>query len=172
MSKFDHYYLMNTEQVKEYAVEVLHYFDSTEHLVCREIGDGNINYVFRVVDRETQRSVIIKQAGVTTRISQDIHLSTDRNRIESEILQLQYRLVPGSVPEVYLYDEVMCVMAMQDLTGHVIMRTALLQRQRLPRFVDDITTFLVNTLLATTDVVMEHKEKKGAGEAFYQSSAL
>ena len=49
---------------------------------------------------------------------------------------------------------------MEDLSDHEIMRDALLSYKIFPKFADDITTFLVNTLLPTTDVVMDHKEKK------------
>jgi len=49
---------------------------------------------------------------------------------------------------------------MEDLSDHVIMRTALLDHKTFPLFADDITTFMVNTLLLTTDVVMDHKKKK------------
>ena len=86
MSNFDNYFLIDADDVKEYCVKKLHYFEDAKTLSCKEIGDGNINYIFRVVDTVTGRSIIVKQAGPTTRISKDIHLSTDRNRIEFEIL--------------------------------------------------------------------------------------
>ena len=48
MATFDSFFLMNTDDVRRYAVEVLHRFDAEEETECREIGDGNINYVFQV----------------------------------------------------------------------------------------------------------------------------
>ena len=48
MCDFGSFFLMNTEDVKHYAVEVLHFFSPDEALESREIGDGNINYVFQV----------------------------------------------------------------------------------------------------------------------------
>jgi 5-methylthioribose kinase len=166
MSKFDTYFLMKPADVVDYARERLDIFDSKADLVCQEIGDGNINYIFRVWDKNSSKSVIIKQAGHTARISEDFVLSTDRNRIEAEILKLEGELAPGLVPVVYKYDDVMSCCSMEDLSDHVIMRRALIEHQKFPLFADHITTFMVNTLLLTTDVVMEHKAKKAMVKSY------
>ncbi|QGU94370.1 S-methyl-5-thioribose kinase [Clostridium bovifaecis] len=169
MSKIDftkEYFSMKESDAIEYAKTVLKFFNEDAVLTCKEIGDGNLNYVFRVVEESTGKSVIIKQAGPEARISSDIKLSTDRNRIESEILKLQYELAPGLVPEVYHYDAVMNCCSMEDLSDHVILRTALLQHRKFPLLAEHITTFMVNTLLLTTDVVMEHKEKKALVKSY------
>lgn len=160
MSKFDSYFLMNSEEVKEYAKEKLTIFDADAVLEAKEIGDGNLNYVYRVWEEATGKSVIIKQAGHTARISDEIKLSTDRTRIESEVLIKQGELAPGFVPVVYKYDDIMSCCSMEDLSDHVIMRTALINHKKFPLFADHISTFMVNTLLLTTDVCVEHKEKK------------
>lgn len=162
LSRFDQYFLMKPKDVIEYVIEKLTIFDEKADLECKEIGDGNLNYVFRVWDKNSDKSVIVKQAGDTARISDDFKLSTDRNRIEAEILQLEGKLAPGHVPEVYKYDPIMNCCSMQDLSDHVIMRQALIEHKKFPLFADHITTFMVNTLLLTTDIVMEHKEKKMA----------
>ena len=159
MSTFDTYFLMNPEDVIEYAKEKLDLFDDKAELECKEIGDGNINYVFRVWDKNSSQSVIIKQAGETARISEDFKLSTDRTRIEAEILQLEGKLAPGLVPVFYKYDNIMNCCAMEDLSDHVIMRSALMNHEKFPLFADHITTFMVNTLLLTTDVVLEQDRK-------------
>ena len=44
---FNQFFLMTLEDAKRYAVEVLHFFDSSDGLDAIEIGDGNINYVFK-----------------------------------------------------------------------------------------------------------------------------
>lgn len=160
MSRFEQYFLMKPEDVIEYAKTELDTFSADADLQCKEIGDGNINYIFRVWDKNSDKSVVIKQAGVTARISDAFVLSTDRNRIESEILILEHKLAPGLVPLIYKYDETMACCAMEDLSDYTIMRTALLEHQTFPLFADHISTFMVNTLLNTTDVVLDHKEKK------------
>jgi 5-methylthioribose kinase len=160
MSRFETYFLMKTEDIVEYVREKLSFFPIEAKLDCKEIGDGNLNYVFRLFDTNTRKSIIVKQAGEVTRISADMKLSTDRGRIEANILKIQGQYAPGLVPEVYLYDEVMCAMIMEDMVGHTMMRTGLRNHETYPAFAEDITTFLVNSLLLSTDVVMGHKGKK------------
>jgi 5-methylthioribose kinase len=166
MSRFDTYFLMKPADVAEYAKEKLDVFPPNAELDCVEIGDGNINYIFKVWDKNDSKSVIIKQAGPTARISDAFVLSTDRTRIEAEILILEHKLAPGLVPLVYKYDAVMNCCSMEDLSDHEIMRFALMKHQKFPRFAEDITTFMVNTLLLTTDVVLEHKHKKELARSF------
>ncbi len=158
--KFEKYFLMTSEDIKEYAREKLDIFDENSELESKEIGDGNLNYVYRVVEPKTGKSVIIKQAGTEARISSEIKLSVDRTRIESEVLMLQNELAPGFVPKVYKYDNIMSACSMEDLSDHTIMRTALLEHKIFPLFAEHISTFMVRTLLLTTDVCMDHKEKK------------
>lgn len=160
------YFKMDEEVAMQYAKEVLKFFPIDSELTCKEIGDGNLNYVFRVVDEESNKSVIIKQAGPVARISDEFKLSPDRNRIESEILQLQHKLAEGLVPKVYKYDSVMNCCCMEDLSDHEILRGALLKHKTFPMFAEHISTFMVNTLLLTSDIVMGHKEKKDLVKSF------
>lgn len=166
VSKYETYFLMNVDDIADFIEQKLQFFPATAELSCEEIGDGNLNYVFRLRDRKTNRSIIVKQAGETTRISKEMKLSTDRGRIEAKILGLQGQYAPGLVPKVYLYDEVMCAMIMEDMVGHTMMRTGLMNYCQYPKFSEQITTFLVNSLLLSTDIVMGHKEKKENVKSF------
>ncbi len=160
MGKFDKYFLMNEEDIMEYVQEKYDFFKKDAKLKCKEIGDGNLNYVFRVMD-EDGKSVILKHSGVETRSKSGRIVDTDRNRIEAEILMHQAKYAKEYVPKVYGYDSVMCCCAMEDLKEYEIMRNALLNYKTFPNFADQITTYLVNILLPTTDIAMDHKEKKG-----------
>ena len=166
MPNFDTYFLMKEADAIEYAkVKVPQKNWDEATMTCKEIGDGNLNYVFKVQDAKGS-SVIVKQAGEELRISKDMHIDTDRNRIESEILILQGKLAPGYVPEIYDYDTVMCACCMQDLSDHLIMRTAMLQHKIYPKFADQISTFMAQVLMGTTDVVMNHQDKKELQKKF------
>lgn len=160
------YFTMKEKDAAAYAKYVLNFFSPDAELTCKEIGDGNLNFVFKVVDEKNNKSVIIKQAGPVARISDEFKLSTDRNRIESEVLGLQYSISKGLAPIVYSYDPIMNCCVMEDLSDHTILRTALLNHEKFPLLADDISTFLVNTLLLTSDVVKEHKEKKAQVKNF------
>jgi 5-methylthioribose kinase len=160
MSTFDKYFLMKLPDVTNYAHERLTIFDPLAQPEVTEIGDGNVNYIFRVCEAQSGKSVIIKQAGPTARISDAFILSTARARIEANMLRLENKLAPGLVPQLYKYDDVMRCCVMEDLSDHTIMRYALNEHRIFPLFADHITTFMVNTLLLTSDVVLDHKEKK------------
>lgn len=165
MSRFDTYFLMKTPDVLEYVKEK-GYMPKDAEVTAKEIGDGNLNYVYRVVEEKTGKSVIVKQAGEALRISADMHVSTDRNRIESEILEIQWKYAPGLVPKIFGYDTVMSACVMEDLSDHALMRYALMRHETFPRFADDVSTYMVNTLLKTTDVALEHKAKKDLVKRF------
>lgn len=160
MSRFDSYFLMTEADVIDYIQEKLSYFKEDAILECKEIGDGNLNYVFRVKETGTDHSIIVKQAGTHLRISDEMTLTRDRGRIESNILKLQGHLCPGQVPKVYLYDGTMSVMVMEDMIHHTMMRTGLLAHTIYPKFAEQISSFLVNSLLLTSDIVLDHKDKK------------
>ena len=159
MGKFDNFFLMDTEAVKAYTVEVLHYFEPGDELSCTEIGDGNINYVSRVQSLRDGRSVIVKQADKLLR-SSGRPLDLYRNKIEAQILELQGKLAPGYVPQVFRYDETMAAISMEDISAYANLRKELAAGHVYGHLADNLSTFMVETLLPTTDLVMERNEKK------------
>lgn len=160
MLEFKEFFLMNKDEVLEYVKQTTELFDDSAQLNVTEIGDGNINYVFRIEDLVTTQSIVVKKAGEHARISKDVLVNTDRSRIEAETLILQGELARQYVPKVYKYDVVMHCIIMEDLIGYTIMRDVLLSYEKFPKFPEDISTFLVNTLIPTTDIVLNHVEKK------------
>ena len=157
----DKYYELNNDSVIEYILAKLDYFDVAADLRSEEIGDGNLNLVFRIRDLNSDKSIIVKQALPYVRASGgDWPLDIGRGEIEKKILDIEYDLTEGAVPKVYFYDEVMCSMVMEDLSNYIIMRYGLLKYEKYPRFPEQISDFLVKSLLLTSDIVMDHKEKK------------
>ena len=159
MPGFDSFFLMNTEDVRRYAVEVLHRFAPDEPTACTEIGDGNINYVFRVVSKADGHSVIVKQADRLLR-SSGRPLDMYRNKIEAAILKLEGELAPGMVPEVYYYDETMAATSMEDISDYKNLRKVLAENRVYPHLAENISSFMADTLLPTTDLVLDAEEKK------------
>lgn len=159
MSRFNQHFRMTEEDAVIYVKEKVDYFDNDADLVAREIGDGNINYVFIVEDRTRNKSLVIKHADVLLRSSGRL-LDVERSRIEADALEIQNKYAPGLVPKVYHYDPVMCVIVMEDVSEYKNLRTELLARKTFPTLADDITTFMVNTMLPTTDLAMDSAEKK------------
>lgn len=156
---YQEHFLMDTETIKDYVVKKLGAFPADASIEVTEIGDGNINYVFRVVNQATQESLIIKQADVLLRSSGRL-LDIDRNRIEAEILRLQNDLAPQFVPEVYYYDQKMYALTMEDVSEYQNMRYELIEKKIFPDFSEEIAEYLARTLLLTSDLVLDRDVKK------------
>ena len=159
MNNYEHHMLLDVEEVKCYVTSKLQYFQKDEVLQAEEIGDGNINYVFRVWNPDSGKSIIIKQADKFLR-SSGRALDVYRNKIEAEILKLEGMLAEGFVPKVYAYDETMCVLAMEDISAYKNMRKELMEGRFFPHFAENIAEFLARTLLPTTDLVLDRAVKK------------
>jgi 5-methylthioribose kinase len=142
-------------------------FDKEGELVCREIGDGNLNLVFHVSQPSSGGSLIVKQALPYAKVvGESWPLSLDRARIESEALILQERLAAGLVPKVYHTDHELALTIMEDLSSHVIMRQGLIDGGVYPKFAEDISDFLAKTLFFTSDLGMNQQEKKLLARSF------
>lgn len=159
MENYGEYFLMKETDVADYIKNKMDAFANSNDVRCEEIGDGNLNYVFKVKD-ENNQSVVVKQAGHVTRISEDMTLTIDRIKREASLLILHNDYAPGLVPEVYLYDDVMKCFIMEDLSDHEILRKALISHETFPQLVEDITTYMVNTTISTIDFVKDPKDKK------------
>src|SRR5215212_1325326 len=135
-----------------------------EPLLCEEIGDGNLNLIFRIVSaRDRAKSVIIKQALPYVRlVGESWPLSPERARIESDALILQAQLCPGLVPRLYHYEPALYLTVMEDLREALIMRKGLIAGLRYPNFVGQIAEFLAQTLFKTSDLYLDSAAKKQA----------
>lgn len=138
-------------------------FDHTDDINIAEVGDGNVNYIYRVNNGD--KSVIVKFADDFIRDSDTRALSTKRNEIEYEILRRQDLLCPNSVPKVYFYSEEMNCIVMEDLSDFDVLREGLKEYKTYPHLATAMSRFLYDVLFKTTDLVMDEAEKKElAGE--------
>jgi 5-methylthioribose kinase len=136
-----------------------------------EVGDGNLNLVFIV--RGTSGGIAVKQALPYVRlVGESWPLPLSRSHYEHQALTLQARLAPGLVPAVLHHDEALALIAMQLLEPHIIMRKGLISGICYPRFVEDITTFLAQTLFFTSDLAVRAAQKKDGIAAFAGNHAL
>lgn len=81
-----------------------------------EIGDGNINRVFRATI-DNGDAYVIKYAPAQANISSSISLNPSRGKIESEYLKEVGRLMTAYVPAVVDYSEKSHCIIMQDLSA-------------------------------------------------------
>lgn len=155
------YRALTEQEAVQYVKEIPGLFSKGAELSSREIGDGNLNLVFDICEDATGKSVIVKQALPYARVvGESWPLTLDRARIESEALQIQYKLVPELVPQVYHFDAELALTVMENVGDHVIMRKGLIEGNRYPLFAKQIGKFLAHTLFYTSDLGAHPYEKK------------
>ena len=156
--KYQEHFLLDCDEVISYVKEK-NLFSENANLTVKEIGDGNINYIFKVENKIDGKSIVLKQADKLLR-SSGRPLDLTRSKIEANILRIENDLAPHFVPEIYFYDEIMCVLAMEDISEYKNLRTELIAGKIFLNFADNISEFLSRTLLLTTDLFMNKFEKK------------
>ena len=160
------HYLLDTETVKAYLVEQLKLFSADEPLDAEEIGDGNINYVFRVRSRIGGKSIIVKQADRLLR-SSGRPLDITRSKREAEALRIYAALTPQFIPRIYAYDDTMSIICMEDISYCGNLRKELMAGHSLPaNFAENAASFLVDAVFATSDLFLSPEEKKKRVSAF------
>ncbi|WP_409523576.1 S-methyl-5-thioribose kinase [Nitrincola sp. MINF-07-Sa-05] len=128
--------------------------------VVEEIGDGNINFVYRVRDHRG-KSLIVKQALPYIRIiGEGWPLSLDRIRIEADVLRSEACWAPHQVPELLYFSPADAAILMQDIGDHQNLRHALIERRELPGLGLQIGDFLAATLFHTSDLFLNSTAKK------------
>lgn len=136
------------------------FFGEAAELIAHELSDGNINYVFRVEDRLSGKSLIIKHAEDTLRVNTERHIGFERSRIECEVLKMQREHCPDLIPEVYLYDEDEHNIVMQDMRGYENLRYELCDHRIFPHLAEDIADFCGKALIGSTDMIIGAGRKK------------
>jgi 5-methylthioribose kinase len=136
-----------------------------------EVGDGNLNLVFIV--KGSTGGIAVKQALPYVRlVGESWPLPLSRAHYEHLALVHQARLAPKLVPAVLHHDAPLALTAMQLLEPHIIMRKGLIGATRYPHFVEDISTFLAQTLFFTSDLALSAAEKKQGIADFAGNHAL
>ena len=160
------YKALNSDLIKDYIDETLEIRsllletnESTKQLDIKEIGDGNLNFVYLVKSNKT--SLILKQAVPYLRcVGEDYPLSTIRMTFEIEALKTQKRICPSLVPEIFYSSHEMSVLVMQNLNKHKILRAEMINRVEFPFLSEHISTFLADTLFYTSDFYLSSSQKK------------
>ncbi|XP_020205472.1 methylthioribose kinase [Cajanus cajan] len=124
--------------------------DNFDHLSIKEVGDGNLNFVFIVSN--SAGSFVIKQALPYVRcIGESWPMTKERAYFESLALKEEGRLSPEHVPEVYHFDRTMSLIGMRYLEPpHIILRKGLIAGIEYPLLADHMADFMAKTLFFTS----------------------
>ncbi|MER9232407.1 S-methyl-5-thioribose kinase [Mesorhizobium sp. M0622] len=131
----------------------------TSQWKVREVGDGNLNLVFTV--EGATGAAVVKQALPYVRLVGDSWpLPLKRSFFEYHALTRQQARAPGSVPDIYHFDEGQALIIMEYLSPHIILRRALIEGRQLPNIAKDIGLFMARTLFRGSDLSMAAKDRK------------
>jgi len=137
-------------------------FDASyQHVNVVEIGDGNVNNVFRI--NKAKDSLIIKQAVPYLKcIGEEFALKL--KRVKYEILYYRYvsKIYNKNIPQIYYADDrTMMLFCMQDLKDCIILSRAIITNNLPQNFANDIARFLAHTSFKTSTKYLnniEHQE--------------
>jgi 5-methylthioribose kinase len=130
-----------------------------------EIGDGNVNLIFRIAGPGGQ--VLVKQAVPYLRcVGESWPLSLRRNFFEFTALSEHAKVAPELLPKVLAFDEGSAAMVMEFLGEHIILRKGVMHGVRYPRFAEHITDYMAKTLFFTSDLFLSAGEKKAKQKTF------
>jgi len=125
----------------------------------REVGDGNLNLVFIV--QGPSGAAIVKQALPYVRLVGDSWpLPLYRAFFEYHALTRQAARDPGSVPEVYYFDEAQALIVMELFTPHVILRRKMIAGERVQGLADRMGTYCARTAFRGSELSMKSADKK------------
>jgi len=126
---------------------------------AQEIGDGNLNMVFRV--QAGTRSVIVKQALPYLRVvGEGWPLTLDRARIEAEAMAIHAELAPSCGPRVLHVEPVAAAVVMEDLYEHVVWRTALVSGRHVSGVAGSLGRYCARVLLGTSRLLMPAEQRR------------
>ncbi|MEQ9971477.1 S-methyl-5-thioribose kinase [Pectobacterium carotovorum] len=136
-------------------------------VAAEEIGDGNLNLVFKIKDEAGVSRVIVKQALPYVRcVGESWPLTLDRARIEAETLLTHARFCPQHTVTVLYHDPELAVMVQEDLSDHRIWRSELVNGADYPQAAAQLGEYLAQTLFHTSDFYQHPHEKKAAVSQF------
>jgi 5-methylthioribose kinase len=167
------YYTLDENTIIEYVrnTKGLSGFFAGQEISAKEIGDGNLNLVFIV--KSSKNSIIIKQAIPYLRcVGESYPLAKERMLYEIRSMLEYERLSPTSVPKIYHTDEEMCLIAMQNLSSHIIMRKGILEGIKYEKFADHISSHMVNTLFGTSSFGLSSADKRALMDRFTMNTEL
>lgn len=149
------YQPLNEKSALCFAQPFLH----EEALAAEEVGDGNLNLVFRVVSKNS--SIIIKQALPYLRVAGSTWpLTRDRARIEAEAITYQESLFPGILPKLIFFDKSMSALVLEDLLPMSPLRNHLIEQGETLEAIRAVAQYVGTILISSSKWNINNTEKQ------------
>ena len=118
----------------------------------KEVGDGNINFMYIFSCGATKKAIVVKQGLPYVRVvGESWPLTQERVRYEAEALQHAFGYCNAHVPEVFLFDPHMSVIAMRFLEPpHIILWCGIVDGVLYPKLHEHVGEYLATTLFGSS----------------------
>lgn len=154
------YKAFTTDTAIAFADKHSELFGEHSKLSAEEFGGDNLHLIFRV-ENDKGTSLIVKQALPYARsVGESWPLTTDRARIEAEVLKMHRRFCPKHSVDVRYFDPVACAILMEDLKAYRKVRSELIAGKKPGHLALQIANYMANTLFYTSDFVLSGATKK------------
>ncbi|GAN67680.1 S-methyl-5-thioribose kinase [Acetobacter orleanensis] len=114
----------------------------------REVSDGNLNMVF--LAEGPQGGICLKQALPHVRVDPTWKMPLDRTFFEASWLRAIFPHVPDLTTECLHFDAEQFILIVPSLSGHTVMRTALMAGQYHPAVAAQVGDFVARSTFATS----------------------
>ncbi|MEW5559488.1 S-methyl-5-thioribose kinase [Enterobacter asburiae] len=156
-----HYHTFTAQDAVAYAQQFGGLDNPSELVSAQEVGDGNLNLVFKIFDTQGVSRIIVKQALPYVRcVGESWPLTIDRARLEAQTLVEHYKHSPEHTVNIHHFDPELAVMLMEDLSDHRIWRGELIQGIYYPQAATQLGVYLAQTLFHTSDFYLHPHQKK------------
>lgn len=170
------YRILDVESVLDYVrgrSEVDGSLDRARELEATEVGDGNLNLVFKVRERgRPERTVLVKQALPHVRVAEDWKLSPIRGRFEALSLEAFHELAPGSVPRPLWYDPEQYTIGMENLVGYRVIRQPMIAGREIAGLGHFVGSVMARVHFGTSDFGLDSADKKRALAPYTENTEL
>lgn len=157
---------LNKENIASYVKSRIDFFDQDAILSVYEIGesgegsedgDGFINFIYRVWDNKTDRSVIVKQAKSHAKYfsEKQTNFVRERNEMEASLMRLRASITPEYIPVLYDCDPINHTFICEDC-GHLgISRFEFNKGKIFPKMPIQVADFLAKNNFYTSELYLE-----------------
>jgi len=135
--------------------------DASRLASVHEVGDGNLNLVFILRD-EDGRALVLKQALPYVRVDPTWPMTPERARFEAHALATHGAVDGDHVPALFDFDPERYILGIEDLSDHVVWRTALNQGHQHDGAAHDMGRLVARTAFATSALAMDPHALKAA----------
>lgn len=148
---------LNISQLEDLLKYKIKIFKPEEILEFSDIADGNLNNVYRV--KGEKKAYCIKQALPYVKcVGPEWELSLKRIGFETESLKYAQKIVPELVPKFEYFDEDYCLLIMEFLENHVILRKELIQNQIIDNLGDTLGKYISQTCFYSSNLHLSPKD--------------